>query len=67
MSDTLNVSHKMPDEQKLSRSETPKLDTNVQAHLGSELRELYRAMLREPVPERFLELLDQLEGRKGKR
>ena len=33
----------------------------IQAHIGERLKTLYDDMLKEPVPDRFLELLAQLE------
>ncbi len=40
---------------------TPALDENIQSHIGRRLRSLFDAVAQEPVPERFLDLLDQLE------
>jgi len=37
------------------------LDPELQAKIGRQLQELYRTMLEEPVPERFLRLLAELE------
>jgi hypothetical protein len=37
------------------------LDPMLQAHIGRKLRELYDQTAREPAPERFLKLLEQLE------
>jgi hypothetical protein len=31
-------------------------------HIGNELRELYAEVVAQPVPDRFLELLNQLEA-----
>lgn len=33
----------------------------IQAHLGEKLREFYGSILAEPVPDRLMTLLDQLE------
>jgi hypothetical protein len=38
------------------------LEPLLQAHIGRKLREFYDAAAREPVPERFKLLLDQLEN-----
>ena len=35
----------------------------IQSHIGERLKTLYDDMLKEPVPDRFLELLTQLEKR----
>jgi hypothetical protein len=40
----------------------PTLEPLLQAHIGKQLREMFGAMAREPVPERFKLLLDQLEA-----
>lgn len=39
----------------------PKLEQETQNALGRELRAMYDGLIEEPVPERFLKLLDQLE------
>lgn len=39
----------------------PTLEPVLQAHIGKQLRRMYDAMIREPVPERFKALLDRLE------
>jgi hypothetical protein len=38
------------------------LEPLLQAHIGRKLREFYDSAAREPVPERFRLLLDQLEN-----
>ena len=40
----------------------PTLEPLLQAHIGKQLRNMYDAMTREPVPERFKLLLDRLEA-----
>ena len=42
------------------------LEADVQAHLGRQLRAVYDEMASQPVPDRFIELLDALE-RKSQR
>ena len=37
------------------------LGLDVQAHLGRQLRAVFDDMARQPVPDRFIELLDALE------
>ena len=42
--------------------DTPvRLDANVQAHIGKLLRVMYDSTMKEPVPERFLDLLQQMD------
>ena len=45
------------------RRRSGKVGDDVQAHIGDRLRTLYEDVLSEPVPDRFLELLSQLERR----
>lgn len=40
----------------------PKLSDDSQAFIGHKLRELYNEVVAEPVPDRLLELLNQLSG-----
>jgi hypothetical protein len=40
-----------------------RLDSDVQAHIGRQLRAGYVDILNQPVPDRFLELLAQLDQR----
>jgi hypothetical protein len=37
------------------------LDLEIQARLGRTLRVLYQELVNEPIPDRFLKLLDELE------
>jgi hypothetical protein len=37
------------------------LEADVQAHLGRQLRAVYDEMASQPVPDRFIQLLDALE------
>jgi len=39
------------------------LDGDVEAHIGGRLRAMYDSVLREPVPDRFLDLLRQLDSK----
>jgi len=43
--------------QKVKKSAVTQLDT----HIGKELRQLYSSILEEPIPDRFLNLLQSLE------
>jgi hypothetical protein len=38
-----------------------RLQAQLQAHLGRNLKAVYDALVEEPVPDRFLKLLDELE------
>lgn len=42
------------------------LESDVQAHLGRQLRALYDEVAGQPVPDRFRKLLDQLEQMEAK-
>lgn len=44
---------------------TISLDGDVQTHIGGRLRAMYDSVLREPVPDRFLDLLRQLDSKIG--
>jgi Anti-sigma factor NepR len=44
----------------------PGLDRATQERIGNHLRAMYDDLMQQPVPDRFVELLDRLEGRKGK-
>ena len=39
----------------------PKLDSNSQRRIGDQLRAMYDELMQQPVPDRFKELLDQLD------
>ena len=49
----------------MPRSASATLEREAQAHIGRELREIYREIAHEAVPHRFLELLEQLELREA--
>ncbi len=42
------------------------LEREVQTHLGRQLRALYDEVASQPVPDRFLKLLEQLEEKEAK-
>jgi hypothetical protein len=42
-------------------AEGPMLDSDLQAHIGRQLRTVYEEVLSEAVPDRFLKLLEELE------
>lgn len=43
------------------------LDRSLQAQLGRQLRAIFSDVAQEPVPERFIKLLEALEGREKRR
>ncbi|MBB4041488.1 hypothetical protein GGR34_003165 [Microvirga flocculans] len=43
----------------------PKLDSSSQKRIGDQLRAMYDELMQQPVPDRFKELLDQLEKKNG--
>ena len=51
-----------------NRSTLPKgaiLEADLQAHIGRQLRAVYDEVVNEAVPDRFLQLLEELERRKS--
>ena len=38
---------------------------NVKDHIGRQLRALYNEVASQPVPDRFMELLDRLDAKRG--
>lgn len=47
------------------KGEAMRLDQDVQAHIGRQLRAGYVDILNQPVPDRFLELLSELDRKQG--
>lgn len=45
-----------------SRHEPPALDADIQRHIGRHLRAMFETVAAEPVPDRFVSLLEQLEA-----
>lgn len=43
----------------------PKLDSTSQKRIGDQLRAMYDELMQQPVPDRFRELLDQLDKGNG--
>ena len=39
-----------------------RLDLRVQAHIGKKLKQYYDGIVAEPIPDKFKQLLDKLEG-----
>jgi Anti-sigma factor NepR len=42
------------------------LEPQVQAHLGRKLREVYQSLVDQPVPDRFIQLLRELDRKREK-
>jgi hypothetical protein len=49
----------------LNASPEPGLDRAVQARIGDNLRAMYDELLQQPVPDRFRDLLGELEKTRG--
>ena len=47
--------------QSSSENSKPRIDPRVQREIGKHLRAHYDDMINEPVPDKFIELLEQLE------
>jgi hypothetical protein len=45
---------------------TPVLPPSVQDHIGLQLRRSYADLVKEPIPSRLLQLLDELEAKEKK-
>ena len=60
-------SAEMPVEADDTSSKLATLDGHVQARLGQRLRAMFDEVAREPVPERFLDLLDVLDQQEKRR
>ena len=56
------VGFDMCDGEKDKKTVEPTLEPLLQAHIGKQLRDMFGAMAREPVPDRFKLLLDRLEA-----
>jgi len=48
-------------------NDQPGLDREVQAHIGQQLRAAYREILNQPVPDRFVRLLEELAAQESRR
>lgn len=42
-----------------------RVDAKVRAHLGRKLKSAYQTLVDEPVPDRFVKLLEELRRREG--
>lgn len=45
----------------------PKLDSGSQKRIGDQLRAMYDELMQQPVPDRFKDLLDQLDKKNGEK
>jgi len=62
---------KVPSSSNTDETDTPsaaaaKLGPDLQAHIGRQLRSMYDEVLKEPVPDRLRDLLQQLEQKPTK-
>jgi hypothetical protein len=48
-----------------SVARTKKRNPNVKEHIGRQLRALYDEVASQPVPDRFMELLNRLDAKSG--
>ncbi|QRM31874.1 hypothetical protein JO965_06820 [Microvirga sp. VF16] len=53
----------------LHKSSSPVLSRSVQAQIGQRLRQFYDALAlgEQPVPDRFIEIINRLDGVKGEK
>ncbi|WP_262272612.1 NepR family anti-sigma factor [Microvirga yunnanensis] len=53
----------------LRKSDSPALSPSVQAQIGQRLRQFYDALAlgEQPVPDRFIEIINRLDGAKGEK
>jgi hypothetical protein len=56
----------MADEKREAEKPETRVDANVRAHLGRKLKTAYQALVEEPVPDRFVKLLEELRSKEGK-
>lgn len=49
------------------RSKHPPLNESLQHVIGAQLKAAYDEVVKQPVPDKFLELLSALEGKQGSR
>jgi hypothetical protein len=50
-----------------SESGKPNVDPRIQTEIGKHLRAIYDDVISEPVPSKFMDLLEQLERSSGKK
>lgn len=61
MSDSDRQARSEPSISAARSSHSPVVDRRVQSHIGDKLRTMYDTLLGQPIPDRFITLLDQLE------
>jgi hypothetical protein len=49
-----------------TRARPGRIDSELQEHIGRQLREVYNQIVEEPIPERFVKLLEELRTRQGR-
>jgi hypothetical protein len=62
MRDTKPAKNKATGEQQAGRKRKGELSKDVQARIGSQLRAMHDDIVREGVPDRFVELLSRLDN-----
>ena len=45
--------------------QSPQLDRQSQARIGEQLRSMYDDLLKQPVPDRFVDLLRKIDSKEG--
>lgn len=49
-----------------TRKPGARVDAKIRTHLGVKLKTAYQALVEEPVPDKFLKLLEELRRKEGK-
>jgi hypothetical protein len=66
LEDTMNTNSKLEDAGEVFLPPaTVALGPELQAHIGRQLRAVYDEIAQQPVPDRFLQLLDELERKQA--
>jgi hypothetical protein len=56
----------MEDKKREEAKAEGRVDANVRAHLGRKLKSAYQTLIEEPVPDKFVKLLEELRAKEGK-
>ena len=56
----------MKNDEREAEAKPARVDANVRAHLGRKLKTAYQSLIEEPVPDRFVKLLEELRSKEGK-
>ena len=56
----------MSDEEGAARKPGMRVDAAVRTHLGRKLKTAYQTLVEEPVPDKFVKLLDELRRKESK-